>query len=77
MSTEISSEIVTKMVQQMSDGTKPDFIGTSEQPASEIKNYEDMSIFEKTKVLVNQQLDKLVDERLKTKLKVTQCLPNN
>ena len=26
VSTEISSEILTKMVQQMSDGTKPDFI---------------------------------------------------
>ena len=37
------------MVQQMSDGTKPDFIETSEKPASEIKNYEDMSIFEKTR----------------------------
>jgi len=69
MSTEISSEIVTKMVQQMSDGTKPDFIGTSEKPASEIKNYEDMSIFEKTKVLVNQQLDKLVDKETKDKIK--------
>lgn len=68
MSTQISSDIVTEMVQQMSDGVKPDFIGTSNQPTNEVKNYEDMSIFDKTKVLINQQLDKLVDQETKDEI---------
>lgn len=65
MSTEITSEIVSQMVQQIKEGEKPTFIGTSGRSAKDLKNYEDMSIYEKTKVLVNQQLDKLVDPETK------------
>ena len=65
MSTEITSEIVSQMVQQIKEGEKPTFIGTSGKSAKDLKNYEDMSIYEKTKVLVNQQLDKLVDPETK------------
>ena len=65
MATEITSEIVSQMVQQIKEGEKPTFIGTSGKSAKNVKNYEDMSIYEKTRVLVNQQLDKLVDPETK------------
>ena len=69
MSTQISSDIVSTMTQQISKGQKPEFIGTSDKPAKEVKGYEQMSIYEKTKVLVNQQLDKMVDQETKDKIK--------
>ena len=69
MSTQISSDIVSTMTQQISEGQKPEFIGTSDKPAKEVKDYEKMSIYEKTKVLVNQQLDKMIDQETKDKIK--------
>ena len=69
MSTQITSDIVSTMTQQVSQGQMPEFIGTSEKPAKEVKDYEQMSIYEKTKVLVNQQLDKMVDQETKDKIK--------
>ena len=77
MSTQITSDIVTTMTQQVSSGQMPEFIGTSEKPAKEVRDYEQMSIYEKTKVLVNQQLDKMVDQETKDKIKNKTILRKN
>ena len=65
MGSEITSEILATSVQQFSEGNKPDFIDTSDKPAKEIQNYDDLSVYEKTKILFNQQLDKLIDPETK------------
>ena len=52
MSTQITSDIVSTMTQQVSGGQTPEFIGTSEKSAKEVKDYEQMSIYEKTKVRI-------------------------
>tara|TARA_B100000767_G_C19775881_1_gene542566 strand:+ start:4741 stop:6141 length:1401 start_codon:yes stop_codon:yes gene_type:complete len=65
MGTQITSDILSTSIQQFSEGTKPDFLEISEKPVKEIENYEDLSIFQKTTMLVNQQLDKLIDPETK------------
>jgi hypothetical protein len=65
MGSELTSEILATSVQQYSEGNKPDFLNTSDKPAKEIQNYEDLSVYQKTKVLFNQQLDKLIDQETK------------
>ena len=65
LGSEITSEILATSVQQFSEGNKPEFLDTSDKPAKEIQNYDDLSVYQKTKILVNQQLDKLIDPETK------------
>ncbi len=61
---EIISEITVDIKQQYSEGTPPDIL-QSEQEITKGKQYDDLSYLDKMKILVNQQLDKLIDPETK------------
>ena len=67
---EMTSEIAQSVVQSKSTGEKNASI--SNDRANEIKpktkDYNEMSLYEKTKVLINQQLDKAIDPETKAKI---------
>lgn len=61
---EIISEITVDIKQQYSEGTPPDIL-QSEQEILKGQQYDDLSYLDKMKILVNQQLDKLIDPETK------------
>ena len=61
---EIISEIVVDVKQQYSEGTPPDVLQNQDQ-IQKGSNYDDLSYLAKMKILVNQQLDKLIDPETK------------
>ena len=61
---EIISEIIVDVKQQYSEGSPPDIL-QGEDEIKKNKEYDDLSYLEKMKLLVNQQLDKLIDEETK------------
>jgi len=61
---EITSEIVVDLKQQTSEGKQPDIL--NEQSIDQnTPEYDDLPYLEKMKILVNQQLDKLIDPETK------------
>jgi hypothetical protein len=64
LSQEITSDIISEVKSQYSEGKKPDLLQT-ENLNVESKSYEDLSSYEKMKLLVTQQLDKLIDPETK------------
>ena len=61
---EIISEIIVDVKQQYSEGSPPDIL-QGEDEIKKNKEYDDLSYLEKMKLLVNQQLDKLIDDETK------------
>ena len=61
---EIISEIIVDVKQQYSEGSPPDLL-QGEDEIKKNKEYDDLSYLEKMKLLVNQQLDKLIDDETK------------
>ena len=61
---EIISEIIVDVKQQYSEGSPPDIL-QGEDVIKKNKEYDDLSYLEKMKLLVNQQLDKLIDDETK------------
>ena len=61
---EIISEIIVDVKQQYSEGLPPDLL-QGEDEIKKNKEYDDLSYLEKMKLLVNQQLDKLIDDETK------------
>ena len=61
---EIISEIIVDVKQQYSEGSPPDIL-QGEDEIKKNKEYDDLSYIEKMKLLVNQQLDKLIDDETK------------
>ena len=61
---EIISEIIVDVKQQFSEGSPPDLL-QGEDEIKKNKEYDDLSYLEKMKLLVNQQLDKLIDDETK------------
>ncbi len=61
---EIISEIMLDVKQQYSEGSPPDIL-QSEDEITKSKEYDDLSYLDKMKLLVNQQLDKLIDDETK------------
>ena len=66
LSKEITSKIMLEVVQNYSEGEKPEF--TDPNSLEPVKNYEELGYLEKFGVLVNQQLDKAIDEETKAKV---------
>jgi len=62
MGRDISSQIVVEIKQDFQSGKKPEFLN---QPEISQKSYEDMGAVDKMRLLVNQQLDKLIDPETK------------
>ena len=60
----IISEIIVDVKQQYSEGSPPDIL-QGEDEIKKNKEYDDLSYIEKMKLLVNQQLDKLIDDETK------------
>ena len=60
LSQEVTSDIISEVKSQYSEGKKPDLL-QSEDVQVEGKSYEELSSYEKMKLLVTQQLDKLID----------------
>lgn len=66
---EMVSEIANSEIQAASTGEQLGSISTANNTsANQSKNYDDLSIYEKTKVFINQQLDKAIDPETKNKL---------
>ena len=66
---EMVSEIANSEIQAASTGEQLGSISTTNNTsANQSKNYDDLSIYEKTKVFINQQLDKAIDPETKNKL---------
>lgn len=66
---EMVSEIANSEIQAASTGEQLGSISTSNNSsANQSINYDDLSIYEKTKVFINQQLDKAIDPETKNKL---------
>ena len=61
---EIISDIIVDVKQQYSEGLPPDLL-QGEDEIKKNKEYDDLSYLEKMKLLVNQQLDKLIDDETK------------
>ena len=61
---EIISEIIVDIKQQYSEGTPPSILQGKEQ-IQQGEDYDDLSYIQKIKILVNQQLDKLIDPETK------------
>jgi len=64
LSQEVTSDIISEVKSQYSEGKKPDLL-QSEDVQVEGKSYEELSSYEKMKLLVTQQLDKLIDPETK------------
>tara|TARA_B110000438_G_C15805306_1_gene647028 strand:- start:1079 stop:2524 length:1446 start_codon:yes stop_codon:yes gene_type:complete len=64
LSQEVTSDIISEVKSQYSEGKKPDLLQT-ENIDVQGKSYDDLSSFEKMKLLVTQQLDKLIDPETK------------
>jgi hypothetical protein len=67
---EMVSEIARSTVQSTSTGEKKQSISQDRQAEDkpEAKKYKDMSLYEKTKILINQQLDKAIDPATKQQI---------
>ena len=61
---EIISEILVDTKQQFSEGTPPDLLQSKDE-IQKGEEYDDLSYLDKMKILVNQQLDKLIDQETK------------
>ena len=61
---EITSEIVVDLKQQISEGKQPDILNDQSIDQNN-PEYDDLPYLEKMKILVNQQLDKLIDPETK------------
>ena len=61
---EIISEIMLDVKQQYSEGSPPDIL-QSEDEITKSKEYDDLSYLDKMKLLVNQQVDKLISDETK------------
>lgn len=61
---EIVSEILVDAKSQYSEGIPPDLLKDPDQIAKS-EEYEDLSYLDKMKILVNQQVDKLIDDETK------------
>ena len=61
---EIISEILVDAKSQYTEGKPPDLLQNPDQ-ISQGKEYDDLSYLDKMKILVNQQLDKLIDDETK------------
>ena len=64
LATEVISETVSTLVDKISSGVPPETL-LSEQEVTQGKSYEELSSVEKMKLLIHQQLDKLIDQSTK------------
>jgi hypothetical protein len=64
LSQEVTSDIISEVKSQYSEGKKPDLL-QSEDIQVGGKSYEELSSYDKMKLLVSQQLDKLIDPETK------------
>lgn len=64
LATEVISETVSTLVDKIRSGVPPEAL-LSEQEVTQGKSYEDLSSVEKMKLLIHQQLDKLIDQDTK------------
>jgi hypothetical protein len=71
---EIVSEILVDAKSQYSEGKAPDLLKSPDQ-IQQGNEYEDLSYIDKMKILVNQQLDKLIDDE--TKVSFNEEVANN
>ena len=63
MGKEITSQITNELLQDYTEGTAPEFAEASQPPAT--TTYDELGYYEKFKLLINQQLDKAIDQETK------------
>ncbi|MDG1012236.1 MAG: hypothetical protein P8N99_05410 [Luminiphilus sp.] len=63
MGKEITSQITSELLQDYTEGTAPEIAEASQPPAT--TTYDELGYYEKFKLLVNQQLDKAIDQETK------------
>ena len=63
MGNEITSQITSELLQDYTEGTPPEFSEESQPPAS--TTYDELGYYEKFKLLVDQQLDKAIEQETK------------
>ena len=64
LSQDVTSDIISEVMSQYSEGKTPDLLQT-ENIDSMDRSYKDLTSYEKTKLLIAQQLDKLIDPETK------------
>ena len=63
MGKEITSQITNELLQDYTEGTPPEFSEASQPPAT--TKYDELGYYEKFKLLVDQQLDKAIEQETK------------